>query len=82
MKDKKKKFSSQKELLILLQQLQVKYFGNENAVLDIDMIAGTSIGVWLRKGERITSIVFSDTATGEERERRYNELLTLIDDRL
>lgn len=82
MKNKKKKFSSQKELLILLQQLQVKYFGNENAVLDIDMIAGTSICVWLRKGERIKSIIFSDTATGEEREWRYNELLTLIDDRL
>ena len=80
MKNKKKKFSSLKSVLILLQQLQIKYYSKVD--IDIDMLGDSSFGVWLGKGERITSIAFPYISTAEELERRYKELLTLIEDRL
>jgi len=82
MKNKKAKFSSQKATLILLQQLQARYFGNVNVNMDIDLLARNSIGVWVGRDELLISTVFPDTATVEEREKVYNELLNLINDRL
>jgi hypothetical protein len=80
MKNKKKKFSSLKSVLILLQQLQVKYYRKID--IDIVMLGESSLAIWLGEGERIRSIVFPYNATAEELERRYKELLTRIDDRL
>lgn len=82
MKNKKKKFSSQKAVLILLQQLQAKNFGNINASIDIDLLSSNSIDVWLGKGKNLENITFSSASTPEAREETYNELLTLIGDRL
>lgn len=80
MKNKKKKLSSLKSILILLQQLQVKYYRKVD--IDIDMMGESSIGVWIGKGERMTSTSFTDRVTPEALERRYEELLILIEDRL
>ena len=81
-RDKKAKFRSKKATLILLQQLQARYFGNVNVNMDIDLLARNSIGVWVGREELLISTIFPDTATVEERESKYNELLTLINSQL
>lgn len=82
MKNKKKKFGSQKAVLILIQHLQAKYFGNVNARIDIDVLASNSMDVWVGKGEGLVHITFSSTATAETRERQYDELLNHINNKL
>lgn len=77
MKNKKAKFSPPRKTLVLLQQLQTKYFNTVDVSIYVLGINAFSAGI----GMQDTRIFFSGD-TAEERESKYNELLTLINDRL
>lgn len=76
MKNKKKKFGSAKETLILIQQLQVRYFNKLE--IKIFVLGKDAFGAWIDSDTR----VFYQFDTAEERESKYNEFLTYINDKL
>ena len=78
MKNKKKKFGSLKAVLLLMQQLQAKYLGT-SIEINIYVLDTYAFGAWV-DGEN-TRIFYADD-TAEERESKYNVLLTYINKRL
>ena len=76
MKNKKEKFGSPRKTLVLLQQLQSKYFGNVE--IEVFALGVNSFSAWVGT----YTVVFYQFDTSEERESKYNELLTYINTQL
>lgn len=76
MKNKKEKFGSPRKTLVLLQQLQIKYFGTVE--IEVFALGVNSFSAWVGT----YTVVFYPCDTSEERESKYNELLTYINTRL
>ena len=77
MKNKKKKFSSPRATLVLLQQLQTKYFGAVE--INIYVLSQIDFSAWVNGKE--TKIFFAGD-TAENREVKYKQLLDFINSQL
>jgi len=78
--DDKKNFRTLNSTLILIQQLQAKYYGKVGVDIDTTL-SKASINVRLGSGEHSANVIFSSDSE-KDRQRKYQKLITLINTQL
>lgn len=82
MKNKKKKLNSLKSTLVLLQQLQAKYYQSTELKIDIDISHNSDIEVWVKTQYSCEGFKFFAPDRFFFGEYEYKRLLEYLNTRL